>query len=68
VRSLGVRNPPFALNEGFQANLALALLWTLEKSLRGDFTPQVKSAWIATYGVLSQTLRAAVPADAQQAA
>jgi nitric oxide dioxygenase len=68
VRSLGVRNPPFAQNEGFQANLALALLWTLEKSLRGDFTPQVKSAWIATYGVLSQTLRASVPVDARQAA
>ncbi len=68
VRSLGVRNPAFATNEPFHANVALALLWTLEKSLRGEFTPQVKSAWIATYGVLSQTLRSSVPGDARQVA
>ena len=68
VRSLGVRNPAFATNDRFHANVALALLWTLDKSLRGDFTPQVKSAWIATYGVLSQALRTSVSNDAQRAA
>ena len=68
VRSLGVRKPALATNDRFHANVALALLWTLEKSLRREFTPQVKSAWIATYGVLSQTLRTSVPNDAQRAA
>jgi hemoglobin-like flavoprotein len=68
VRALGVRNPAFATNDRFHANVALALLWTLEKSLRREFTPQVKSAWIATYGVLSQTLRTSVSNDAQRAA
>ena len=36
-----------------------ALIWTLERILREDFTPEVKSAWIKTYGVLSQTMREA---------
>ena len=68
VRALGVRHPALATNDRFHADVALALLWTLEKSLRRDFTPAVKSAWIATYGVLSQTLRTALSGDAQQAA
>lgn len=68
VRALGVRNPLLAQNDRFHANVALALLWTLQKSLRGDLTPEVKSAWIATYGVLSLTLRTSVPTDARRAA
>ena len=68
VRALGVRHPALAANDRFHADVALALLWTLEKSLRRDFTPPVKSAWIATYGVLSQTLRTSLSGDAQRAA
>jgi hemoglobin-like flavoprotein len=67
VRALGVRHPELARNDRFHADVALALLWTLEKSLRRDFTPQVKSAWIAAYGVLSQTLRTSLSSEAQAA-
>jgi nitric oxide dioxygenase len=30
-----------------------ALLWTLEKGLGGDWTPEVAEAWTADYGTLS---------------
>src|SRR6201991_2544701 len=30
-----------------------ALLWTLEKGLGDDWTPEVSAAWIAAYGTLS---------------
>ena len=64
IRELGIRHPRFGDSDLHHANIAAALLWTLEKGLRADFTPQVRSAWIKTYGVLSQTLRSASLAEA----
>ncbi len=58
VRELGLRHPRFGDSDEHHATIAVALFWTLEKCLRDDFTPQVRSAWIKTYGVLSQTMRA----------
>jgi hemoglobin-like flavoprotein len=57
VREFGMRHPLPGETEQHHANVASALLWTLEKALRRDFTPEVKSAWIKAYGVLSQTVR-----------
>lgn len=58
VREVGIRNPTFGLNDAHHGTVAAALLWTLAKALRGDFTPTVKAAWIRIFGVLSQELRA----------
>jgi hemoglobin-like flavoprotein len=66
VRELGIRHPLFGAIDEHHASVASALFWTLEKGLRKDFTHEVKSAWIKTYGVLSQTMREA--ARAPQAA
>ena len=65
VREVGIRNPAFGLSDEHHASVAAALLWTLEKALRREFTAAVKAAWIKTFGVLSQTIRA--PAAAQAA-
>jgi hypothetical protein len=46
---------------------AAALLWALDKALRGDFTPAVKAAWIRIFGVLSQGLRASMTDHAHAA-
>jgi hemoglobin-like flavoprotein len=59
IRELGIRHPRFGDSDLHHATIAAALLWTLEKGLRADFTPEIRSAWIKTYGVLSQTLRSA---------
>ena len=68
IRELGIRHPLFGGSDAHHGTIAGALLWTLEKCLRNDFTPQVKTAWIKTYGVLSQTMRSAGMPAAPQAA
>ncbi len=35
------------------APVGAALLWTLEKGLGPDFTPEVKAAWTETYTALA---------------
>lgn len=68
VREVGLRNPTFGLTDAHHGTVAAALLWTLEKALRHDFTMPVKAAWIKIFGVLSQELRAPlVLGDAQAA-
>jgi nitric oxide dioxygenase len=57
VRDFGRRQSKYNITEGHHSAVANALLWSLEHTLYGEFTPQVKSAWIVTYGVLSQTMR-----------
>jgi hemoglobin-like flavoprotein len=57
LRELGVRQYLGGVRDEHHATVATALLWTLEKALRADFTAETKSAWIKTYGVLSQTMR-----------
>jgi nitric oxide dioxygenase len=57
VRALGVRHARFAASDFHLASVGQALIWSLEKSLRNDFTPEVRSAWIAACEELSQTMR-----------
>jgi nitric oxide dioxygenase len=59
LRELGTRHSMRGVRDEHHATVATALLWTLEKALRADFTPEIKSAWIKTYGVLSLTMREA---------
>jgi len=58
VREVGIRNPAFGTSDRHHGTVAAALLWTLGKALRHDFTQPVKAAWIKLFGMLSQTLRA----------
>jgi hemoglobin-like flavoprotein len=62
VRDLGTRHLAYGVRDEHYGSVGMALLWTLEQALREDFTPEVKSAWIKTYGVLSQTMREAAVA------
>jgi hemoglobin-like flavoprotein len=59
VRELGMRHVVYGVRDEHYGTVGTALLWALEHALRADFTPEVKSAWIKTYGVLSQSMRAA---------
>ena len=58
VRDFGRRQALLGLRDEHYGTVTTALLWSLEQALNGEFTPEVKSAWIVTYGVLSQTMRA----------
>jgi hemoglobin-like flavoprotein len=68
VREVGLRNPAFGLTDTHHGSVAAALLWTLEKALRNEFTPAIKTAWIRIFGVLSQELRAPLVLGNAQAA
>jgi hemoglobin-like flavoprotein len=59
VRDLGMRHGTYGVRDEHYGTVATALLWTLEQALREEFTPEIKSAWIKAYGVLSQTMRGA---------
>jgi hemoglobin-like flavoprotein len=59
VRELGARHLGYGVRDEHYGTVGSALLWTLEQALQEDFTPEVKSAWIKVYGVLSQTMREA---------
>jgi hemoglobin-like flavoprotein len=64
VRQLGARHAGYGVRDEHYGTVATALVWTLEQGLGPDFTPEVKDAWVAVYGVLATTMKdaaAAVP-------
>jgi hemoglobin-like flavoprotein len=59
VQALGARHKKYGVADKDYDTVAAALLWTLEKGLGAAFTPSVKDAWVAVYGVLAGTMKQA---------
>lgn len=59
VQALGARHKKYGVADKDYDTVAAALLWTLEKGLGDAFTPSVKDAWVAVYGVLAGTMKQA---------
>ena len=59
VRDLGRRHKGYGVASEHYAPVGAALLWTLEKGLGPDFTPEVKAAWTDTYTALAGVMTAA---------
>jgi hemoglobin-like flavoprotein len=59
VQALGARHKKYGVADKDYDTVAAALLWTLEKGLGVAFTPSVKEAWVAVYGVLAGTMKQA---------
>ena len=59
VQQLGVRHKQYGVMDEHYDTVAAALLWTLERGLGPDFTPDVKEAWVAVYTVLASTIKQA---------
>lgn len=57
VRNLGRRHVGYGVEERHYETVGSALLWTLEKGLGAEFTPEVESAWAAVYGTLATTMQ-----------
>ncbi len=64
VQDLGRRHVRYGVTEAHYDVVAEALLWTLGKGLGDGFTPAVKAAWTAVYGVLADTMKQAAKATA----
>jgi hemoglobin-like flavoprotein len=65
VQDLGRRHVGYGVRDRHYDTVATALVFTLEKGLGDAFTPEVKEAWVTTYGVLAKTMKdaaAKVPA------
>jgi hemoglobin-like flavoprotein len=59
VKALGQRHKGYGVTADQYAPVGAALLWTLEKGLGPDFTPDVKAAWTETYTALAGVMTAA---------
>ena len=57
VQNLGRRHAGYGVQESHYDTVGAALLWTLEAGLGRQFTPQVKEAWAAVYGLLATTMK-----------
>ena len=59
VRALGRRHATYGVRPEHYYTVGAALLWTLQQGLGDSFTPAVREAWTAAYGVLANTMRGA---------
>jgi hemoglobin-like flavoprotein len=59
VQDLGRKHVGYGVEDRHYDTVGAALLWTLEKGLGSAFTPDVKDAWAAVYGLLATTMQAA---------
>ena len=57
LRSLGARHAGYRVGSSHYDTVGAALLKTLAQGLGPAFTPEVKSAWVELYGVISRTMQ-----------
>lgn len=58
LRQLGARHVAYGVVDAHYATVGSALVATLAQGLGEHFTAPVRDAWIAVYGVISDTMRA----------
>jgi hemoglobin-like flavoprotein len=56
IRALGARHAGYQVTDDHYATVGAALLWTLEKGLGPEFTPEVRAAWTTTYSLLANVM------------
>ena len=59
LQDLGRRHAKYGVTDAHYDTVGAALIWTLEKGLGGRFTAAVREAWVAVYGVVATTMKAA---------
>lgn len=64
VEALGRRHAGYGVIAEHYATVGQALLWTLEKGLGPEFTPDVRDAWATAYGILATVMQDAAAAEA----
>ncbi len=59
VKGLARRHVTYGVVDEHYGMVGAALLWTLEKGLAGNWTEEVKEAWVSCYTLLSSAMIAA---------
>jgi nitric oxide dioxygenase len=54
AEDLGRQHLRYGVKGDHYATVGAALLWTLEKGLGEDFTPEVKDAWVTAYSIIAE--------------
>jgi hemoglobin-like flavoprotein len=57
LKQLGRRHVGYGVNDGHYDTVGTALLWTLEQGMGDEFTPELREAWTAAYGLLASVMR-----------
>ena len=57
VRQLGARHTGYGVKPEHYETVGAALLWTLDKGLKEQFTPEVREAWASAYQLLSDVMQ-----------
>ena len=55
--ALGRRHVAYGVTDEHYSSVGRALIWTLERVLGADFTPEVKEAWTTVYNVIADTMK-----------
>jgi len=55
--ALGRRHIPYGVRDSDYDSAGVALLWTLEKALGPEFTPEARSAWTEAYHAIASVMR-----------
>jgi len=53
AKALAVKHVAYGVAAADYKPVGEALIWTLEKGLGDDFSPEVRAAWLTAYGALS---------------
>ena len=59
LAALGRRHVEYGARDGDYDSVGAALLWTLERQLGPDFTPEVRDAWAEAYRMMAGVMRRA---------
>lgn len=57
VRQLGARHTGYGVKPEHYETVGAALLWTLDKGLKEQFTPEVREAWASAYQLLADVMQ-----------
>jgi len=67
LQDLGRRHAMYGVTDAHYDTVGAALIWTLERGLGDRFTADVREAWVAVYGVVATTMKAAANEAANEA-
>jgi nitric oxide dioxygenase len=56
AKSLAVKHVSYGVQPEHYRPVGEALIWTLDRGLGDDFTPETRNAWLAAYGALSAAM------------
>jgi hemoglobin-like flavoprotein len=64
LSDLGRRHVRYGVLDEHYDTMGQALLWTVERTVGGTFTPEVREAWRSVYALVADTMKAGARWDA----